>query len=319
MFDPNMSSARSITSTSTGQAARPPYVSKVGILPSSLTVYHKAFMEREKAKAEGIEVPDVPLSVPEPGAQPRTQAEQEETLRRLKPHSRSFVRLDDASRPQGLTPVHPPKKHKPIRWQFGIRSRNAPWEALLCIYKALAKLGATWIIDEDYDAVHGADEENDRYDGGRHSRHASSSSMNPAEMYKLPADPWHISIRWKTDSMYPLPFPSLAFSSYQSLTTTPELQKHSAASGFNEPGAATATAAPPQVTPRNGSGESFQVVAMRMEIQIYEMERGVYLVDFKVDGYETPEGKLLEDKEVTSPFPFLDMAARLIMQLADAD
>lgn len=88
---------------------------------------------------------------------------------------------------------------------------------------------------------------------------------------------------------------------------------------MNEPGAVTATAAPPQVTPRNGSGESFQVVAMRMEIQIYEMERGVYLVDFKVDGYETPDGKLLEDKEVTSPFPFLDMAARLIMQLADAD
>jgi carbon catabolite-derepressing protein kinase len=56
-----------------------------------------------------------------------------------------------------------------------------------------------------------------------------------------------------------------------------------------------------------------------MEIQIYEMEPNVFLVDFKVDGYETPDGKLLEDKEVTSPFPFLDMAARLIMQLADAD
>jgi carbon catabolite-derepressing protein kinase len=62
-----------------------------------------------------------------------------------------------------------------------------------------------------------------------------------------------------------------------------------------------------------------QVVAMRMEIQIYEMEPGVFLVDFKVDGYETPDGKLLDDKEVTSPFPFLDLAARLIMQLADAD
>ncbi len=62
-----------------------------------------------------------------------------------------------------------------------------------------------------------------------------------------------------------------------------------------------------------------QIVAMRMDIQIYEMERGVFLVDFKVDGYETPEGTLLEEKQVTSPFPFLDMAAKLIMQLADAD
>jgi carbon catabolite-derepressing protein kinase len=62
-----------------------------------------------------------------------------------------------------------------------------------------------------------------------------------------------------------------------------------------------------------------ECVAMRMDIQIYEMEYGVYLVDFKCDGYENPEGKLLEEKDVTSPFPFLDLAARLIMQLADAD
>ena len=60
-------------------------------------------------------------------------------------------------------------------------------------------------------------------------------------------------------------------------------------------------------------------VALHLGIQIYEMEQGVYLVDFKCSGYETPDGKLLEEKEVMSPFPFLDMAARLIMQLAEAD
>ncbi|KAH6844964.1 kinase-like domain-containing protein [Chaetomium sp. MPI-CAGE-AT-0009] len=286
LLDPTMSSARSVTSTSTGTSARPPHVSKVGILPSSLTVYHKVFMERERARAEGIDVTDTPLAAPDPGSHPRSQAEQEETLRRLKPHARSFVPLDDTSRPQGLTPVHPPKKNKPVRWQFGIRSRNAPWEALLCIYKALNKLGATWMVDEDYDAAHQDDED---YNGGRHSRKQSSSSgADPRELYKLPADPWHINIRWATD----------------------KLQKRSVASGLSEAGAN------PQVT---REGQDVHVVAMRMEIQIYEMEPGVFLVDFKVDGYETPEGKLLEDKEVASPFPFLDMAARLIMQLADAD
>lgn len=71
--------------------------------------------------------------------------------------------------------------------------------------------------------------------------------------------------------------------------------------------------------PNKKQVEDTQVVAMRMDIQIYEMERGVFLVDFKVDGYETPDGKLIEDKEVMSPFPFLDMAAQLIMQLAEAD
>jgi carbon catabolite-derepressing protein kinase len=60
-------------------------------------------------------------------------------------------------------------------------------------------------------------------------------------------------------------------------------------------------------------------VNMRMEIQIYEMEYGVYLVDFKCTGYEREDGTLLEEKDVMSPFPFLDMAAKLIMQLAEAD
>lgn len=60
-------------------------------------------------------------------------------------------------------------------------------------------------------------------------------------------------------------------------------------------------------------------VALHLDIQIYEMEHGVYLVDFKCSGYETADRRLLEEKDVTSPFPFLDMAARLIMQLAEAD
>lgn len=89
---------------------------------------------------------------------------------------------------------------------------------------------------------------------------------------------------------------------------------------------------PPEgaVKEKVGSPESYYVyphsdpakekfVAMHLDIQIYEMEQGVYLVDFKCSGYETAKGRLLEEKDVTSPFPFLDMAAKLIMQLAEAD
>lgn len=60
-------------------------------------------------------------------------------------------------------------------------------------------------------------------------------------------------------------------------------------------------------------------VTMYLDIQLYEMEPGVYLVDFKCAGYETPEGVMLEEKDVTSPFPFLDLASTLIIQLAEAD
>jgi len=62
-----------------------------------------------------------------------------------------------------------------------------------------------------------------------------------------------------------------------------------------------------------------EFVALHMDIQIYEMEQNVYLVDFKCSGYETADRRLLDEKDVSSPFPFLDMAAKLIMQLAEAD
>ena len=126
--------------------------------------------------------------------------------RRLKPHSRSQLRMDEAAkRPQGMTPINPTKKPKPVRWQFGIRSRNAPWEALLTIHKALRKLGATYIPDEDFDPRQGKDSVPpsgegsfaDDYVSAGESAKGSSLSVDPAKRYKLPADPWHIRVRWE--------------------------------------------------------------------------------------------------------------------------
>lgn len=152
---PLADSSRSITSTIASTSPRG-YVSKVGILPTSLPALHKEYLERQNA---GIEEPLSNHPVPDIPLQPRSFAEQQEAVRRLKPHSKGAVKLDDSqARPQAMTPVAP-KKTRPVRWQFGIRSRNAPWEALLCIYKALSKLNATWVVDEDYDKVHGPDGE----------------------------------------------------------------------------------------------------------------------------------------------------------------
>lgn len=214
---PSASSARSGTSAT---SAPRPYISKVGVLPSSLPDYHKAYVEREKA---GIEEDPTPPALPdEPDAVTRTEAEREEMARRLKPHSKNQLRLEEGSRrPQGMTPVSapPPKRIKPVRWQFGIRSRNAPWEALLCIHKALHKLGATYVPDEGYDKAH--DDVDDRegsaegsFDDGfgsgtQPSQRGSNStaSIDPQKRYKLPADPWHIKVRWETrrkaESLFP--------------------------------------------------------------------------------------------------------------------
>jgi len=98
--------------------------------------------------------------VEEPHAQ--TDAEKAETARRLNPHSRSQLKLDEASkRPAGMTPV-PQKKTKPTKWQFGIRSRNQPLEAIGCIYRALQKLGAEWVVDDEW-APRRESGEDDRY------------------------------------------------------------------------------------------------------------------------------------------------------------
>ena len=175
------------------------------MLPSSLPGYHKEYMEKRNAgedptaslQAGGIEEP--PSS--------RTEAEKQEMARRLKPHSRNHLRMDEPSkRPQGMTPINPPKKPKPVRWQFGIRSRNAPWEALLTIHKALRKLGATYIPDEDFDPSQNRSEPPsgegsfaDDYKGGQSGK-GSSTSMDPVKRYNLPADPWHIKVRWDAAS-----------------------------------------------------------------------------------------------------------------------
>ncbi|KAJ3569779.1 hypothetical protein NPX13_g5966 [Xylaria arbuscula] len=290
--------ADSTRSTSTITSASPRgYVSHVGILPTSLPALHREYLERQNA---GVDEP-LNAPVPEVPLQPRTPAEQQEAVRRLKPHAKNSMRLDEGhNRPQQMTPVAT-KKSKPIRWQFGIRSRNAPFEALLCIYKALAKLGAAWVTDEDYEKVHG--EESETYERlpkkenpykGVPLEQIDMTKFDPIKYYKLPADPWHITCRWKKD----------------------DIRRESVSSGLS-----TSEGASEQNTRIYSGMDKRQqdFVWMRMEIQIYEMEPTVYLVDFKCSGYERVDGTMLEEKDVMSPFPFLDMAAKLIMQLAEAD
>jgi carbon catabolite-derepressing protein kinase len=153
-------SPRSSSSVGTDRSIRP-YVSKIGILPSSLPAYHRDYME---AKRSGRNLDSTLSTVHSEadGPHPQTEAEKLETARRLNPHSRSQLKLDEASkRPAGMTPV-PPKKSKPTKWQFGIRSRNQPLEAIGCIYRALQKLGAEWIVDEDWEPSR-SEPEGERY------------------------------------------------------------------------------------------------------------------------------------------------------------
>ena len=91
---------------------------------------------------------------------PQTPSEKAENARRLNPHSRSSqLKLDEANKkPGAMTPV-PQKKSRPTKWQFGIRSRNQPLEAIGCIYRALRKLGAEWLSTDDWASRSGSKQE----------------------------------------------------------------------------------------------------------------------------------------------------------------
>jgi carbon catabolite-derepressing protein kinase len=100
----------------------------------------------------------------------------------------------------------------------------------------------------------------------------------------------------------------------------PDLRRQSVASLSSTGGSVSAEmASPPRGQGPHPKMEPIENVVMHLDIQLYEMEHGVYLVDFKCAGYENAEGLLLEEKDVTSPFPFLDLASKLIIQLAEAD
>ncbi|KAF2095469.1 Pkinase-domain-containing protein [Rhizodiscina lignyota] len=126
-------------SSSTIEARSP--ATTIAILPSSLPEFHRAYMKGHPPPEQNLSADQHPSS-----ETPQSSEEQAVTARRLKPHSRSQINLDKAAqKPEGMTPI-PQKKAKTTKWQFGIRSRNQPTEAMLAIYKALLAMGADWEI-----------------------------------------------------------------------------------------------------------------------------------------------------------------------------
>ncbi|KAH8588554.1 kinase-like domain-containing protein [Bisporella sp. PMI_857] len=299
------------------------HVNKIGVLPSSLPAYHKAFMDARKAGRD-TELSPSQFSSEYTESHIQSTVEQAETARRPKPTSRSRLKLDEAKRPAGMTPV-PAKKPKPTKGRFGIRFRGQPLEGIGFIYRALQKVGAEWILDEDYrpnnrregDDRRDQDESfasNDGGDGGDGGplHHASSVDDDTLSQYKLPPDPWVIRARWRKDGMYP---PGTAPPGSTHLSQV-DLRRHSIASLSSASGSLPlqdGLKSTPHVP------EPTDAVVTHLDIQLYEMERGVYIVDFKCVGYETAEGTLLEEKDAISPFPFLDFASELIIQLSKAD
>lgn len=138
------------TSDTTGDDG---YVSKVSVLPSSLPFYHNQIMEerrKRREEEEGEPMTDLDKLSLQAGRGELSPEQQAAIARQLKPHSRSTLHLqqitaDAAERTPNMNPSSS-KKKAGNRWQYGIRSRNRPLDAMTCIYKALAAQGAQWQV-----------------------------------------------------------------------------------------------------------------------------------------------------------------------------
>jgi len=227
-----------------------PRVSTVRVLATSMPNVHADLLKaREKARSEGRD-PDIIFQlpannkhgspttpIPEEEAldgRPvvRSREERDATARALKPHSRSSANLATLQNATEM-PVPLPtvveqdadqkaarlKEPKARKWQFGIRSRNAPYEAMKCLFGALKSIGADWEVvpnlkvdrpeeDEadnsgDNDQDDGANEEENELDlppvpelapGDHHSILQSKYDHLPSDYY-VPRDPWNIRAR----------------------------------------------------------------------------------------------------------------------------
>jgi carbon catabolite-derepressing protein kinase len=144
-------------------------VSTVAILPSSLTEYHKAYMKghpRPPPKPEHDGLPPTPE---------QTEEQRQISARRLKPNFRALPDTS-RSRPEPMTSL-PAKKPRPTKWQFGIRSRNQPAEAMLAIFKALKAMGADWEVPKIRKA------------GGKSGSRSRSGSRGSQERPRSPSPP----------------------------------------------------------------------------------------------------------------------------------
>ncbi|KAI9720477.1 MAG: Protein kinase [Chrysothrix sp. TS-e1954] len=148
----------------------------IAVLPSSLPDYHQAFMKGHPKPNSPPQGRDTHMNnIAE--NQLQSPEQQAATVKRLKPHSKSQANLERMNKPEGMTPVQPPKK-KPTgsRWQFGIRSRNQPSEAMLALYKALKAIGAEWELPRAR-----RHDSNDMGSDGDISDDSSSSDVSDSE------------------------------------------------------------------------------------------------------------------------------------------
>ncbi|TPR01104.1 Meiotically up-regulated protein [Aspergillus niger] len=262
----------------------------------------------------------------------RSPEEQEATARALKPHSRSIIDLEKLrlEPPEGRSAPHQPKKSR--KWQFGIRSRNQPYEAMLYLYKAIEAQGGIWEIQPA--GADGLQIGVKPADAGQPPPLQSKYPDLPSDYY-IPKEPWFIRARLLKEGVR-APGPSTSV--HSSRSDLEELRRRvnlsSAPASLDDRNLTPEHASmsgPSSATQHHSISRISYGVWVFVDIQLYQLEENNYMVDFKCDGYQNvirgegdadwhPISKRFwnKEKEVTSPYPFLDVASDLVAQLAVA-
>lgn len=203
----------------------------------------KSITENNNAKESGVNQNQNEPAVPEVSIDPttnkpvtRSREEQEATARALKPHSRSTIALHELrkDKPESMTPVPPAReKSKGKKWQFGIRSRNAPYEAMKCLYTAIIAQDGDWevtpalasdIIEEGKENIPPQPEE--EVEPGKPHKILQTRYPHLPSDYFVPRDPWFIRARMLKRGLYaPGIAPSLSRSNSQTNVKAEALQK----------------------------------------------------------------------------------------------
>jgi carbon catabolite-derepressing protein kinase len=308
----------SIPSQSTPESR--PLPTTIAVLPTSMPEFHRAYMEGNTQTSSAT----VPSDVNTPPAEGHKQTPEEQAIRarHLKPHSRSQLNIDKAMRPEKMTPLLA-KKTRPTKWQFGIRSRNSPSEAMLALYKALQSMGGDWEApktrnprsrsnssssreshddddeDPDYDSQHWSDEEADvdqyrRSSSRGRTRERRGYGPHNDWGYSVPADPWVIHARFRKQGLYPPGVASgSAHSSRVDLTAVGEEiarqkgeKEMTNITAGSDIASYTGPAASDKQALETKEPEPVESLYVYMTIQLYTIEKDFFLVDFKCAGYE---------------------------------
>lgn len=322
-----------------------PRISHVRILPTSLPYVHDQLMEQrdreQRARHEMLEQrrqEAAHLDQDGQGAAYRDMSAEEQaaTARALKPHSRSVVDLDKLrfEPPIGQPLEKQPKKSR--KWQFGIRSRNQPYEAMLYLYRAIAAQGGLWDVQP---VESGTNIGPDATPPPDKPKPLQSKYPDLPSDYYIPKDPWFIRARLLKEG---IKAPGASTSVYNSRSDLEELRRRFNISGISAPTedkSKDGSSAPDSGLASGASSANQQSglpsitygIWVFIDIQLYQLEENNYMVDFKCDGYQNvirangdtdwhPISKrfMNKEKEFTSPYPFLDVASDLVAQLAVA-